>query len=140
MNVKQIRTVLCNSILCSLVLLLAATFAAPSGAAQSTGGRIRGTVTDATGGAVVGAKVTIINQATGSQRDTEAGTNGEYIFLEVPVGTYEVQFNHPGFKKNGGKGIVLNLNEVLGVDSPLGGGGSKKVGREKGTAPAVGDA
>src|SRR5258707_6208332 len=137
MNVKQIHAVLCNSILCSLVLLLAATFAAPSGAAQSTGGRIRGTVTDATGAAVVGAKVTVINQATGSQRDTEAGTNGEYIFLEVPVGTYEVQLNHPGFKKYVRKGIVLNLNEVLGLDIALVVGGSTEVVEVTGAPPLV---
>ena len=137
MNWKRIRTILCTSSLCGLILVLAMTIAAPGSVAQSTGGRIRGTVTDATGGAVVGAKVTIINQATGSQRDTETGTNGEYIFLEVPVGTYEVQLNHPGFKKYVRKGIVLNLNEVLGLDIALVVGGSTEVVEVTGAAPLV---
>ena len=46
------------------ILAIAALTFAPIIAAQSTGGRIRGTVSDPSGGAVVGAKVTIINEAT----------------------------------------------------------------------------
>ena len=44
-----------------------------SGYAQSTGGRVRGTVTDPSGSAVVGATVTLINTATNVSRDTTSG-------------------------------------------------------------------
>src|SRR5690242_940249 len=80
---------------------------APLAGGQSTGGRIRGTVVDPSGGAVVGAKVLLTNEANGTQRDTQAGATGEYIFLEVPVGSYQIQVNHPGFKKYLRKGVVV---------------------------------
>src|ERR1700686_2532199 len=74
--------------------------------AQSTGGRIRGTVTDPSGGAVSGAKLQLTNEANGTQRDTDSGSNGEYIFLEVPLGTYQMEVPQKGFKKNLRKGRV----------------------------------
>src|SRR5215470_1490763 len=115
MNVKKyFRTALCTSVFEVFLVILVVALGASIVAAQSTGGRIRGTVTDPTGGAIAGVKVTIINQATGAQRETETGENGEYIFLEVPVGTYEVQVNHAGFKKYIRKGVALDLNQILG--------------------------
>jgi hypothetical protein len=132
-----LRTSSCRSILFIFALVLYGITSATNGAAQSTGGRIRGTVTDATGGAVTGAKIVIINQATGAQRDAESGSNGEYILLEVPVGTYEVQVNQTGFKKYVRKGIVLNLNEVLGLDVVLVVGGSTEVVEVTGAPPLV---
>src|SRR5258708_3404342 len=138
MNVKQtFRTILCKSILRVSLVVLTLAIGAAASMAQSTGGRIRGTVTDASGGAVTGAKILILNQANGTQRDTESGSNGEYVFLEVPVGTYEVQVNQAGFKKYVRKGIELNLNEVLGLDIVLVVGGSTEVVEVTGAPPLV---
>src|SRR5262245_51843008 len=112
-----LRTVLCRSILFAFIAAFLAFICASRANAQSTGGRIRGTVTDATGGAVAAAKVTITNQANGLQRETETGANGDYILLEVPVGTYEVEVNLTGFKKYLRKSVPLSLNEVLTLDA-----------------------
>ena len=110
---------------CSLTTLaFALAFAAQSAVAQSTGGRIRGTVTDPSGGAVAAATVTLINTATSSTRVVQTGANGEYIFIEVPVGGYEIDVTQAGFKKFIRKDIVLDLNEVLSVDIALTLGGS----------------
>src|ERR1051326_5480591 len=119
---------------CAAVLALLLGCAGTSWA-QSTGGRIRGTVTDATGGAVVGAKLSISNPANGLQRETETGGTGEYIFLEVPVGQYDIALNQPGFKKYLRKGVVLNLNEVLTVDIVLQVGGSTETVEVTGAPP-----
>src|SRR5258708_36931027 len=76
-----------------LLLPLLAIFLFPgviSTSAQSTGGRIRGTVTDPSGGAVSGAKVTLTNEATNIARDVQTGANGEHLFLEVPVGPCQI--------------------------------------------------
>jgi hypothetical protein len=73
-----------RNILLSAALILAPVFVAPLADAQSTGGRILGTVSDPSGGAVVGATVTLTNEATHATRDAQTGANGEYIFLEVP--------------------------------------------------------
>jgi hypothetical protein len=106
--------------------------------AQSTGGRIRGTVTDPSGGAVTGVKLQLTNEANGTQRETESGASGEYIFLEVPVGTYQIEGIQQGFKKYIHKGLVVNLNEVVSLDIPLQLGGSTETVEVTG-APALVD-
>jgi len=128
-----------KAILCwAMATMVAVTmFFAVTADAQSTGGRIRGTVVDPSGGAVVGAKVLLLNEANGTQRDTQASATGEYIFLEVPVGNYQVQVNHPGFKKYLRKGIVVNLNEVVNLDIPLVVGGSTETVEVTGAPPLV---
>ena len=118
-------------------LILAISLAAPLADAQSTGGRIRGTVIDPSGGAVVGATVTLINEATHATREAQAGANGEYVFLEVPVGTYEIDAVSQGFKKSARKGIALDLNEVVSVDISLQVGGSTDVVEVTGAPPVI---
>ncbi|HTB91589.1 MAG TPA: carboxypeptidase regulatory-like domain-containing protein [Candidatus Sulfotelmatobacter sp.] len=119
-RVQQLRSVCCHNILFAASIALFSFFITVSTAsAQSTGGRIRGTVTDASGGAVVGAKVTLVNEGTNLTREAQTSSNGEYLFLEVPVGSYEVDVNQTGFKKYARKGIVLLLSEIATVDIPL---------------------
>ena len=134
---RQLRSFCCHSILCSVICVLAISLATPFARAQSTGGRIRGTVMDASGGAVVTAKITLINEATNVQREAESGANGDYLFLEVPVGSYEIDVNIPGFKKHVRKGIALNLNEVVSLDITLQVGGSTEVVEVTGAPPVV---
>lgn len=121
----------------TLSTVFAIALATPLANAQSTGGRIRGTAVDSSGGAVVGATVTLINEATHVTRDAQTGANGEYIFLEVPVGTYEIDATSKGFKKYVRKGIPLNLNDVISVDLLLQVGGSTDVVEVTGAPPVV---
>jgi hypothetical protein len=121
----------------SVLLLLIAALAAPFAEAQSTGGRIRGTVTDPSGGSISGVKVVITNQANGLQRDTVTDANGEYVFLEVPVGTYDVQVEQQGFKKYVHKGLIVNLNQVVNADIPLQLGGATQIVEVTGAPPTV---
>jgi len=134
---RQVRTIYCQNILTAALVAAVILFAAPLANAQSTGGRIRGTVIDTSGAAIAAAKVTIINDATHATRDAEAGANGEYIFLEVPVGTYEVDAQSTGFKKYVRKGIVLNLNEVVNLDITLQVGSAVDTIEVTGAAPLV---
>src|ERR1700694_2611422 len=107
----RLRSFCCHSILSAVILLLAMLIAAPFAGAQSTGGRIRGTVMDPSGGAVPAATVTLVNEANNSMRDVQSGGNGEYIFIEVPVGTYEIDVLSPGFKKYNRKRLLLDFHE-----------------------------
>src|SRR5256885_10055967 len=131
---RTARAILCLAMAAMVALTMFFTITAD---AQSTGGRIRGTVVDPSGGAVVGAKVVLLNEANGTQRDTQASATGEYIFLEIPVGAYQIQVDHPGFKKYLRKGIVVNLNEVVNLDIPLVVGGSTETVEVSGAAPLV---
>jgi Carboxypeptidase regulatory-like domain len=110
---------------------------APIIAAQSTGGRIRGTVSDPSASAVVSAKVTLINEATNVSRDADTGSNGEYLFNEVPIGSYEIDVTQQGFKKYVRKGIALDLNEVISVDITLQLGTTAETVEVTGAPPVV---
>ncbi len=107
-------------------------------AAQSTGGRIRGTVTDTSGAAVTGANLALINEATNVTRNAVSGNNGEYVFLEVPVGTYDMEVAQQGFKKYSRKGYRIDLNEVVSLDIPLQIGGSSRNRRSDRRCPGRG--
>jgi len=45
------------------------------------------------------------NEATHATRDVQSGANGEYIFIEMPVGTYEINVAQAGFKRYVRKGV-----------------------------------
>src|SRR5437762_1311940 len=107
---RQLRSWCCRSISFAIVLAMAFCLAVPFAGAQSTGGRIRGTVVDPSGGAVTAANVNLRNEATGGERTAQSSATGEYVFLEVPVGTYTVELQLTGFKKYLRKGVTLELN------------------------------
>jgi len=94
-------------------------FGAPGSAAQDIFGRIVGTITDSSNAAVGGAKVTIINEATGIQRELEAGKNGYFVADELPVGAYSVVAEKAGFKKARKAGNVVTAGGRLTVDLTL---------------------
>jgi hypothetical protein len=140
---KDVMRQVVLSACCRSVLSLAAVafslllLASPNSHAQSTGGRIRGTVTDATGGAVPGVTVTLVNAGTNVAREAVTGATGEYLFLEVAVGTYDINVNQSGFKKFIRKGIALDLNAVLVVDVTLQVGGSTETVEVTGAPPVI---
>jgi hypothetical protein len=78
--------------------------------AQGTSGRVVGRVSDSSGAILPGTKVTLINEATNVSRDTKTSDNGDYDFVEVPVGTYRLEFDLTGFKKNIRRGVNLDIN------------------------------
>ena len=120
-----------------LSLLLTMLCIAPHASAQSTGGRIRGTVTDTSGAAITGANLALTDEATNVTRSTVSGSNGEYIFLEIPVGTYDLSVTQQGFKRYEHKGVTIDLNQVANLDIPLTVGGSTETVEVIGSGPIV---
>jgi hypothetical protein len=111
---------LCSASLSALYLVLAMSLCLPTPLpAQSTGGRILGRVADPTGAVLANVKVSVINEATGVSIDTTTNDNGDYAFPQVPVGTYRMEFDLTGFKKNVQRSVNLDLNAVLTVNSVL---------------------
>jgi len=86
---------------------------------QGTGGRILGRVADPTAAALAGVRVTLINDATGVRRDTTTNETGDYVFPEVPVGDYTLEFDQAGFKKNVRHGVTLQLSQVLSLNTVM---------------------
>ena len=101
---------------------------------QSTGGRILGRVADQTAHVIVGAKVTLTAEATGATRETRTDSNGDYVFVEVAPGSYHVEFEQPGFKKNIVRDVLVELNQVVTLNSLL------QVGTQKETIDVTGEA
>jgi hypothetical protein len=79
--------------------------------AADVNARIKGTVTDPEGGVLTGIHVTATNEATGVKFDTVTGSDGGYLFPQLPVGTYTVSVTTNGFKAFTVKGIVLNIDQ-----------------------------
>src|ERR1022692_2395369 len=105
--------------------------------AQSTVGRILGRVSDSSGAVLTGVKVTATNEATGVGRDTVTNDSGEYGFPQVPVGTYTLSFDLTGFKTNERKGVLVDLNQVITLNSVLQIGQTKETVEVTSEAPIV---
>ncbi len=105
--------------------------------AQSTGGRILGRVADSSGAVLAKVKVTATNEATGISRETQTNDSGDYVFPEVPVGTYTLSFDSSGFKNLVRKGVTLQVNQVITLNMTMQIGASKEVVEVTSEAPLV---
>jgi len=74
----------------SIIICLLLLSCAGNTAAQVNTATLSGTVTDPQGLAVRGAKVTVVNAATGAERSIVADEDGRYIFIGLPPGRYKM--------------------------------------------------
>jgi hypothetical protein len=79
--------------------------------AADTNGRIKGLVTDSTSAVIPGAQVTATNTLTGVAFKTVSQKDGEYLFAQLPVGTYSISVTAPGFKGFTATGIVITIDQ-----------------------------
>jgi hypothetical protein len=105
--------------------------------AQSTGGRILGRVTDPSGAVVNNVKVTLINEATGTQRSVTTNESGDYVLVEVTPGNYYTEYELTGFKKNVRHGITVDVNQVVTLNMVLQLGEAKEIVDVTSEAPLV---
>ena len=87
--------------------------------AQSTTGEIAGTVTDPTGAAVPGVRITFTNENTGEVKVVESGATGDYLATQLQVGTYQASVQSDGFRTVERPGIALSALQSLRVDFVL---------------------
>jgi Carboxypeptidase regulatory-like domain/TonB dependent receptor len=87
--------------------------------AQQVFGRIFGTVTDSTGGAVQNAKVTITDQSKGTQFDVMTNESGNYEKGQLIPGSYTVDVEATGFQKASFKNIPVQVDNAARVDATL---------------------
>ena len=86
----------------SRVLLLAfalSVLIAPPAIAQVDTGGIRGTVTDASGGVLPGATVTVTHEGQGFTLTGVTREDGTYIFTPIRTGAYIVEVEFPSFQE-----------------------------------------
>src|ERR1700722_18087707 len=78
-----------------------------------------GTVTDTTGNAMPGAKVTAVETGTLDKRVATTNDQGYYSIDFVKVGTYSITAEHEGFQKVTKTGVVVEINQVVRADVSL---------------------
>ncbi len=87
--------------------------------AQQYSGTIVGTVTDATGAAIPGATVTVINTGTAAKISQKSGAQGEFTFAQLPIGTYEIHVSQGNFKEYVETGVVVHTSTNTQVSAML---------------------
>lgn len=118
--------------------ILAALLSLTSFAQSEIGGAsINGSVSDPSGAAIAGAKVTTKSSQTGYTRTVISTEAGFYRFTRVPVGIYDLTFEFQGFKTQLRKGISLDVGAVATIDARLEVGAASETVSVTSDAPIV---
>src|SRR5215813_1745019 len=86
---------------------------------QAVTGSIVGSVTDASGAAIAGAKVTITETSTGVARATTTNAEGGYVLPYLSPGAYKVEIEKAGFKKSALNEVQLATGQAARVNATL---------------------
>ena len=105
--------------------------------AQSRTAAIVGTVTDASGGVVPGAKVSVTNVLTGESKSVLTASVGEYAIVDLLYGRYDISVEKPGFQKVERRDLRLEIGQQLKVDVTLATGNVAEVIEVKGESPLI---
>jgi hypothetical protein len=87
--------------------------------AQTGTTSLRGTVSDKSGSTVAGAKVRLVNPAQSYEREITTTESGEYEFLALPPGTYELTVEKDGFRKYQQIKVTLLVNSPATINTTL---------------------
>lgn len=121
----------------SILLGLLLALCAPRLVAQNATGTIEGYVSDSTGAAMPGVHLAVTNVSTNYKFLATADSSGYYQVMDLPVGTYSVNVQHPGFKAFERTGIVVDAATHNRVDVQLQVGSTSEQVTVTGEAPQV---
>src|SRR5258707_12185200 len=111
LNVRNILRVLWGISLLLLVSLPAFS--------QGSAGRIVGTISDQTGGAIGGATVTVLDVQRGTTRTLTTDDSGSYNAPKLIPGAYKVRAEFKGFRVPERQNIILEVGQEIRVDLTL---------------------
>ncbi len=100
-------------------LCLACCLLAVPARAQIGNASLGGTVSDPSGGVVVGAELTLVNTANKIEAKFTTNDRGEYMFRNLTPGTYELRVSKAGFENSRLTGIVITINDSARADVTL---------------------
>jgi hypothetical protein len=86
---------------------------------QAVNGTLLGTITDASGATVTGAKVSATASETGAVHETVSNESGNFSFPDLRPGTYAISAEASGFKRVSQQNIGLLSNSSVRVDLTL---------------------
>jgi Carboxypeptidase regulatory-like domain/TonB dependent receptor len=103
----------------ALVALFVSILLTPLAIGQQVFGSIFGTVTDSTGAAIGGAKVTITDQQKGTKSEVTTDSSGNYTRGQLIPDTYKVEVEVKGFQRVISNGIEVRVDEAARYDAAL---------------------
>jgi hypothetical protein len=115
--IRSIKRTLPSPVAMSLVFVLL--LANSTAFSQETRGALLGTVKDAQGGVVSGAKVVVTNTEINSSSKLVTNDSGYFEFPYLLPGSYSVSVTAPGFREFVQRGIALTVNSRRSIDISL---------------------
>jgi hypothetical protein len=82
-------------------------------------GSVAGAVKDASGGTVVGVKVTLTNTSTNAKLETTTNASGEFQFLQLAPATYSLVAEAQGFRKLNVPSLLVEVDQITHLDLSL---------------------
>ncbi|HEV2195093.1 MAG TPA: TonB-dependent receptor [Candidatus Acidoferrum sp.] len=86
---------------------------------QAVNGNLVGTITDSTGAAISGAKITLTEQNQNVSRSTTTNDSGFYSFPDLPPGIYKISAEKTGFKTLVRANLEVSVSSTPHVDLEL---------------------
>jgi Carboxypeptidase regulatory-like domain/TonB dependent receptor len=119
-----------------LVPALLVLFGSATGFAQ-VAGVLSGRVLDPSGAAVPNAQVALTADATHLHQATLTTSSGNYVFVNLTPGTYQVDVAAPGFSRLARKGIAVMVGATVTADLRLTVGAAQETVTVAGDAPLL---
>ncbi len=119
MNRKAISSGILRASLAVTAVLLVLFLSAQPLQAQVDTGTILGTIADASGAPINGAKVTVTNEGTGVALSSTTGADGFYKFTPLRIGSYKVTASFQGFQTTTITSIEVNVGADVVINFSL---------------------
>ena len=87
--------------------------------AQSTAGRVLGSVTDQSGASVAGATVVVTDTQRGTSRTLNTDASGDYVAPDLAPGTYKIHVEAKGFKSSERPSVTIEVATDVRADFSL---------------------
>lgn len=121
------------AMLATMALLLSGVFVF----AQETTGGLQGTVKDASGAVLSGARVEVKGSSLVGSKTMETDSGGYYHFSNLPPGTYAITVAAKGFKTVRREGVTLEVGHLPSLEISLEVGATNEVVEVTGEAPVI---
>jgi hypothetical protein len=108
-----------SAVKAAIAIAVGLLFLAPHGTKGQDLANLLGTVSDSSGAVVAGAKVTVSNADGGFTREVTSDVNGSYSVARVPIGSFTITAEKPGFEKLVRTNVTLAVGQTLRVDLQL---------------------
>src|SRR5205085_8041232 len=80
--------------------------------AQLSSATVTGVVRDSSGSVIPGVKIVLIDIGTTTERTAVSNNAGNYVFLSIPPGTYNLEASSPGLQTTKIANLTLEVNQT----------------------------